>query len=38
MPVGVGYELRQYQKDILNKTWMSLKEHKYICISAPTGS
>ena len=34
----MSVELRQYQKDILNKTWLSLRGNKYICVSAPTGS
>lgn len=32
------YELRQYQKDILNKLWQSLKEHDKVLVSAPTGA
>lgn len=32
------YELRQYQKDILNKSWASLKEHSKLLVSAPTGA
>ena len=32
------YELRQYQKDILNKLWLSLKQHNKVLVSAPTGS
>lgn len=32
------YELRQYQKDILNKLWVSLKEHSKLLVSAPTGA
>ena len=32
------YELRQYQKDILNKLWQSLKEHDRVLVSAPTGA
>lgn len=31
-------ELRQYQKDILNKLWQSLKEHNKVLVSAPTGA
>ena len=34
----VGYNLRQYQKDILNKLWLSLKKHNKVLVSAPTGS
>ena len=32
------YELRQYQKNILNKLWQSLKEHDKVLVSAPTGA
>lgn len=31
-------ELRQYQKDILNKLWRSLKENNKILVQAPTGA
>ena len=34
MPV----ELRQYQKDILNKLWLSLKINQKVLVSSPTGS
>ena len=34
MPV----ELRQYQRDILNKLWLSLKENNKVLVSSPTGS
>ena len=31
-------ELRQYQKDILNKLWRSLKTNNKILVQAPTGA
>ena len=31
-------ELRQYQKDILNKLWLSLKINQKVLVSSPTGS
>ena len=34
MPV----ELRQYQKDILNKLWLSLKVNQFVLVASPTGS
>lgn len=30
--------LRQYQRDILNKLWVSLKTHNKVLVAAPTGS
>ena len=34
----MAFQLRQYQRDILNKLWSSLKQHDKVLVSAPTGS
>ena len=38
LSVEESIKLRKYQKDILNKTWLSLKEHNRVLVSAPTAS
>lgn len=34
----MSVELRQYQKDMLNKLWLSLKKHNKVLFASPTGS
>ena len=34
----MSVELRQYQKDLLNNLWKSLKVNNRILVQAPTGS
>ena len=34
----MSVELRQYQKNILNKLWLSLKVNKKVLVASPTGS
>ena len=36
--VKTSVELRQYQKDLLNNLWKSLKNNNRILVQAPTGS